>query len=214
MRAAGANHHTSWQGAVKGPTAVFPTKIQKISYHNTLINQVNRILYPFFGLGYEPGATPCSPSPPDAAREARRTAVNTPPVDEISHRRTAMFEKLGLIALAGAAGTLARYWLSGLVYDVAGQDFPWGTAAVNILGCFLFGLFWELGEDRMLLRTESRVVILTGFMGAFTTFSTFVFESNAFLEDGRILPALANVSFQTVTGFAAMFAGLWLGRQL
>ena len=125
-----------------------------------------------------------------------------------------MLEKLGLIALAGAAGTLARYWLSGLVYEVAGREFPWGTAAVNILGCFLFGLVWELGSDRMILRTETRAVLLTGFMGAFTTFSTFIFESGAFLEEGRILPALANVGFQTVLGFAALFGGLMLGRML
>ena len=125
-----------------------------------------------------------------------------------------MFEKLALVALAGAAGTLARYWLSGVVYELAGRDFPWGTAVVNILGCFLFGLVWELGGERMLLRTESRLVLLTGFMGAFTTFSTFIFESSAFLEDGRILSALANVGFQTVIGFAAMFGGLLLGRLL
>ncbi|MFP5257545.1 MAG: fluoride efflux transporter FluC [Acidobacteriota bacterium] len=125
-----------------------------------------------------------------------------------------MLEKLGLIALAGAAGTLARYWLSGLVYNLAGREFPWGTAAVNILGCFLFGLVWELGGERMIIRNETRTIILTGFMGAFTTFSTFIFESGAFLEDGRVLPALANVGFQTVVGFAALFGGLMLGRML
>ncbi len=123
-----------------------------------------------------------------------------------------MLEKLGLIALAGAIGTLARYWLSGVVYDVLGRNFPWGTAAVNIFGCFLFGLVWELGEGRMLLRTEARAIFLTGFMGAFTTFSTFIFESGGFLEDGRYLPALANVAFQTIVGFAALFGGLMLGR--
>jgi CrcB protein len=125
-----------------------------------------------------------------------------------------MLEKLGLIALAGAIGTLARYWMSGLVYDLLGRDFPWGTAAVNILGCFLFGLVWELGEGRMLIRAETRAIILTGFMGAFTTFSTFIFESGGFLEDGRWLPALANVTFQTVVGFVALFAGLAIGRML
>jgi len=125
-----------------------------------------------------------------------------------------MLEKLVLIGLAGTAGTLARYWLSGVVYDVAGRDFPWGTAAVNILGCFLFGLVWEAAEGRYLLRSEARTVILTGFMGAFTTFSTFIFESNGLIEDGRYLAALANVAFQTVTGFAAMIGGLALGRIL
>jgi len=125
-----------------------------------------------------------------------------------------MLEKLALIALAGACGTLARYWLSGVVYDVMGKNFPWGTAAANILGCFLFGLVWEVAEGRFLLRSEARTIILTGFMGAFTTFSTFVFESAGFLEDGRYLPCLANVTFQTVVGFAAMFGGLALGRLL
>ena len=75
-----------------------------------------------------------------------------------------MLEKLALIALAGACGTLSRYWLSGLVYDVAGKEFPWGTAAVNILGCFLFGLVWEVAEGRYLFRSEARTIFLTGFM--------------------------------------------------
>ena len=123
-----------------------------------------------------------------------------------------MLEKLGLIALAGAAGTLARYWVSGLVYGVAGRNFPWGTAAVNILGCFLFGLVWQLGEGRMLIRAETRTIILTGFMGAFTTFSTFIFESGGLLEDHRYLALFANLGFQTLLGFAALFAGLALGR--
>ncbi|MFU2208041.1 fluoride efflux transporter FluC [Solidesulfovibrio sp. C21] len=125
-----------------------------------------------------------------------------------------MLEKLGLIALAGAAGTLARYWISGLVYGLAGRQFPWGTAAANILGCFLFGFIWQLGEGRMLIRAETRAIILTGFMGAFTTFSTFIFESGGLIGEGRYLVALANVGFQTVLGFAALFGGLMLGRML
>jgi len=51
-------------------------------------------------------------------------------------------QKILLLSLAGASGTLSRYWLGGLVYDLFGRDFPWGTWAVNILGCFLFGLVW------------------------------------------------------------------------
>jgi hypothetical protein len=70
-----------------------------------------------------------------------------------------MLQKLGIMALAGAAGTLARYWMSGFVYDHFGRDFPWGTAMVNILGCFLFGLVWEMGEGRMLIRAETRTIM-------------------------------------------------------
>ena len=123
-----------------------------------------------------------------------------------------MLQKLGIMALAGAAGTLARYWMSGFVYDHFGRNFPWGTAMVNILGCFLFGLVWEMGEGRMLIRAETRAIILTGFMGAFTTFSTFIFESGGLLEDHRYLALFANLGFQTILGFAALFAGLALGR--
>ena len=125
-----------------------------------------------------------------------------------------MLEKLALIAVAGMAGTLARYWLSGVVYEVAGRDFPWGTAVVNILGCFLFGLVWELAEGRYLLRSEARAVILTGFMGAFTTFSTFMFETGELLRGGQWLFAMGNLALQNIIGLLAVLAGMALARAL
>lgn len=120
--------------------------------------------------------------------------------------------KIALIALAGACGTLCRYWLSGLVYDVVGRDFPWGTWAVNITGCFLFGLVWILSEERGLLSAQARILILTGFMGAFTTFSTFIFESGGILDDGQWLKLALNLAGQNVVGFAALYLGTGLGR--
>ncbi|SFJ45175.1 CrcB protein [Desulfomicrobium apsheronum] len=120
--------------------------------------------------------------------------------------------KIALIALAGACGTLCRYWLSGLVYDVMGRDFPWGTWAVNITGCFLFGLVWILSEERGLLSAQARILILTGFMGAFTTFSTFIFESGGILGDGQWLKLALNLAGQNVVGFAALYLGTGLGR--
>ncbi|MDY0225883.1 MAG: fluoride efflux transporter CrcB [Desulfomicrobium apsheronum] len=120
--------------------------------------------------------------------------------------------KIALIALAGACGTLCRYWLSGLVYDVMGRDFPWGTWAVNITGCFLFGLVWILSEERGLLTAQARILILTGFMGAFTTFSTFIFESGGILGDGQWLKLALNLAGQNVVGFAALYLGTGLGR--
>ena len=122
--------------------------------------------------------------------------------------------KLLLLALAGACGTLARYWLSIGVHLTLGRGFPWGTAVVNLLGCLLFGLIWVLADERQLLSPEVRGLLLVGFMGAFTTFSTFIYESGAFLEEGRFLPALANIVFQTVLGFVALFGGFALGRLL
>lgn len=120
--------------------------------------------------------------------------------------------KILLIALAGAVGTMCRYWLSGLAYDLLGRDFPWGTWAVNILGCFLFGLVWILAEERGILSAQARILILTGFMGAFTTFSTFIFESGAILNDGQWLKLALNVGGQNIVGFAALYLGTGLGR--
>jgi CrcB protein len=120
--------------------------------------------------------------------------------------------KIALIALAGACGTLCRYWLSGLVYDLMGRDFPWGTWAVNIAGCFLFGLVWILAEERGFLSAQARILILTGFMGAFTTFSTFIFESGGLLNDGQWLKLALNLAGQNLVGFAALYLGTGLGR--
>jgi CrcB protein len=120
--------------------------------------------------------------------------------------------KIALIALAGACGTLCRYWLSGLAYDLLGRDFPWGTWAVNILGCFLFGVVWVLAEERGLLSAQARLLILTGFMGAFTTFSTLVFESGALMNDGLWFRLALNVGGQNLVGFAALYLGFGLGR--
>jgi CrcB protein len=120
--------------------------------------------------------------------------------------------KIALIALAGAFGTLCRYWLSGLVYDVLGRDFPWGTWAVNIFGCFLFGLVWILSEERGFLSAQARILILTGFMGAFTTFSTFIFESGGILNDGQWLKLALNLGGQNLVGFMALYLGTGLGR--
>jgi len=122
--------------------------------------------------------------------------------------------KLLLIALAGAFGTLCRYWLSGAVYAALGRDFPWGTWAVNILGCFLFGLVWMLSEERGLISGQARIIILAGFMGAFTTFSTFIFESGEILRDAQWLHLAVNVCGQNAVGFAALFLGSSLGRIL
>lgn len=120
--------------------------------------------------------------------------------------------KILLLALAGAGGTLARYWLSGAVQGVMGRDFPWGTAAVNLLGCLLFGLFWVLADERQLLRAEFRLVILVGFMGAFTTFSSLIFETGELLRGTQWAYAALNLMGQNLLGFAAFHIGAALGR--
>jgi CrcB protein len=120
--------------------------------------------------------------------------------------------KILLISVAGMAGTLARYWLSGAVYSFLGRDFPWGTWSVNVLGCFLFGLVWTISEDRGLISTQARIIILVGFMGAFTTFSTLIFESYQLVRDAEWVKIWLNLIGQNTVGFAAVYLGVVLGR--
>ncbi len=121
-------------------------------------------------------------------------------------------QKLLLIAVAGGLGALSRYGLNGLVHRWTDSIFPWGTAIVNIVGCFLFGLLWVAMEERFAVSPQTRVIVLTGFMGAFTTFSTYVFETQQLLEDSQYLVAFGNLGLQNIVGLAAIILGLTLGK--
>ncbi len=123
-------------------------------------------------------------------------------------------QKLLLIGLAGALGALTRYSLSGFVQRYSGFTFPVGTLVVNLLGTFLFGFIWSLVEQRLVISVEMRVVILSGFLGAFTTFSSFMFETSALVGDGQWGYALLNITAQIVLGMIAIFLGLAAGRAI
>jgi CrcB protein len=116
------------------------------------------------------------------------------------------------IGAAGALGALARYSLAGLVQRIGGANFPWGTLTVNILGSFLFGVVWSLAEERMIISGETRLIVLTGFMGAFTTFSTFMFETSALLREAEWSLAALNLAGQNMVGLVCLFLGLLVGR--
>ncbi|MBZ0255095.1 CrcB family protein [bacterium] len=121
-------------------------------------------------------------------------------------------KNVALIAVAGAAGTLSRYGLSTLVSSVLGSDFPWGTFIVNMLGCFLFGFIWSLEEHHLALGPQTRAIILTGFMGAFTTFSTFIFENNQLLTTSQWLHLSINLLMQIIIGLIALSTGIHAAR--
>ena len=123
-----------------------------------------------------------------------------------------MMQKLLLIGLAGGLGTLARYGLGGLVQRWTGSTFPWGTAAVNILGCLAFGLIWGMASERLGLSGQARSVVLIGFLGAFTTFSTFASETGQLLADAEWALAAGNMLLQNALGVGMFLAGLALGR--
>ena len=80
--------------------------------------------------------------------------------------------KVLLIAAGGAAGTLLRYWMSGLAYKFGGEAFPWGTLVVNLIGAFFIGLLWGLTAHSS-LSSQLRAMLFIGLFGGFTTFSTF-----------------------------------------
>ena len=111
-----------------------------------------------------------------------------------------------LVALAGAIGAPARYLVDVAVQRRIAQPFPWGTFVINASGSFLLGLLSGLA-----LPTQAALLIGTGFCGAYTTFSTFSFESVRLMEEGAGLGALANLAGSVAAGLAAAAAGLGLG---
>ncbi len=125
-----------------------------------------------------------------------------------------MWLKALLLGLAGAVGTLARYGLTGLVQRLFRSEFPWGTLTVNLVGCCLAGLVWAAAESRVQISAQTRTIVLVGFMGAFTTFSSLMLETGNLLRDSQWAWAAGNVVLNNVLGILALVAGLAAGRHL
>ncbi len=118
------------------------------------------------------------------------------------------------IALGGAFGAVSRFLVSTGVYRLAGRDFPYGTLAVNVLGSLLMGFLYILLIERASMNAEWRAVLLVGFLGAFTTFSTFSIETLNLLEAGEPLRALTNILVSVIFCLLAAWLGVLVGRQL
>ncbi|MCB9384300.1 MAG: fluoride efflux transporter CrcB [Bryobacterales bacterium] len=121
---------------------------------------------------------------------------------------------LAAMAFAGALGAMARYGVSVAALRWLPDNFPYGTLIANLLGCFLLGAVTELTLDEGLLDPQWRLVAGTGFLGAFTTFSTFSVESYRALEAGEYGVALLNVAVNVVAGIALAAAGFWAARAI
>lgn len=121
---------------------------------------------------------------------------------------------IAAIAICGALGCLARYLLSGWVYDLAGRGFPYGTLAVNVVGAFLIGLIMEFGLRTTLIPQELRVGLTIGFLGGLTTFSTFSYETFRLLEDGEFVTATVNILASVLVCLVCTWAGIMTARHL
>ncbi|MBN1816692.1 MAG: fluoride efflux transporter CrcB [Sedimentisphaerales bacterium] len=118
------------------------------------------------------------------------------------------------VAIAGAAGALCRWGAGVLAGRVLGEDFPYGTLIVNVLGCFLLGLAMHVGLATDLIPPTMRLAVTVGFLGALTTFSTFGYETIKLLEDSTLWAACGNVVLNLALGLAAVIGGLALGRAI
>ena len=122
--------------------------------------------------------------------------------------------KLAVLGVAGGIGTVARYWLTGLVHRFARETFPFGTLAVNVLGCLLIGIVMHLVRDHQALGPEARTLVIVGLLGGFTTFSAFGYETFELLHGGSFFLAAANVAGNVVLGTGAVWLGMIAGRAL
>lgn len=121
-------------------------------------------------------------------------------------------EKLLSVAIGGAAGALARYGTVVAYQRFAPSNFPLAILTVNVLGSLLFGLIWAYAEDRDWISENMRLLVLTGFLGSFTTFSTFAFDEAMFIRSGSWSVFLANLLISNAAALTAVFIGFRLGK--
>ena len=116
------------------------------------------------------------------------------------------------IMVAGALGAAARYGLDGFVGDRTGSAFPWGTFVINISGSLVLGFLFTVLTERVAIDSALRFSITTGFIGSYTTFSTWMLETARLIQDRSYLLATWNAAGSVVAGIAAVGAGIVIGR--
>ncbi len=117
-----------------------------------------------------------------------------------------------LVAIGGMLGAVSRYGLAGWISGAAEGSFPYGTLAVNVIGSFVIGFFLALALERFSWSPEVRIFFTVGFLGAFTTFSTFSYETVELLREGAYAMAAANMGASLFGCLAATFAGIMLAK--
>jgi CrcB protein len=120
------------------------------------------------------------------------------------------------ITVGSALGGAARYWCSGIAARLFGESFPWGTLIVNVTGSFIIGFVATLSapDGRLLIGSTTRLAIMAGFCGGYTTFSSFSIQTLSLLNDGQFVYAGANVGLSVVVCLAAVWAGSVLAASI
>lgn len=120
--------------------------------------------------------------------------------------------KILLIGVGGFLGALSRYYVSKGSMMILGNRIPFGTLVVNVVGSFILGFIFTLSVEKLAISENMRFLIATGFLGAFTTFSTFSVESLYLIEDGAYMSATAFIAGNVILSLAAAFIGIYLAR--
>lgn len=123
-----------------------------------------------------------------------------------------VMNNIAMIAIGGALGAVSRYGLSQLAINLFGKGFPFGTLIANFVGSLCMGLLFALIENGS-LAPQVRMAVGVGFLGAFTTFSTFSLDTVLMIQSGEIQKALLNIIFNLGLCLMAVFIGLWLGSK-
>ena len=119
-----------------------------------------------------------------------------------------------MVGIGGFVGAVARFWLGGYIGGKMGTRFPYGTLVINISGSFLVGLILTLLENKAHWSPAWRYLIPIGFIGAYTTFSAFEYETLGTIQDGQFLIAWLNVTLSVLLGFVAVWGGTVAGRAI
>ena len=122
--------------------------------------------------------------------------------------------QVAVIALFGAIGAVARYVVSGWAYHALGKGFPYGTLAVNLIGCFLLGAIVHVNQTTELIPFAFRNGLTIGMLGAFTTFSTFGYESLQRLQSGELGIGVVNIAVNVIFGLLAVWMGMTVARMM
>lgn len=118
------------------------------------------------------------------------------------------------IGIGGFVGANARYAFGRYIGHHLGMSFPWGTGIVNVTGAFLIGIVFTLLTDRVVDDPMWRQLVIIGFLGGYTTFSSYTIEAVTMMLDGRWLPALGYILGSNAIGLLACFGGIWLTRAI